>query len=302
MTSPFALEAPAVLSLSGGRTSGYLLRRVLDEGLPADVHVLFCNTGKEDEATLRFVHEIEERWGVPVHWLEYERHVLPRYKKKEVFELTERLRKAYGVVARAPDDALEGKERGFREVTFETAARKGEPYVNYVCMSGLPNPATRTCTTELKVRVMKRWMLARGYAYWDMVMGIRADEPRRVQKLRASPPERWEHVMPLAYAGVMESDVLAYWRGSEFDLGLEADPEMGTYRGNCDGCMLKATEKLVRLEREEPGRLDFWAKIEEASGSLFRRDRANYRRLQVIAAEGTACAPGGDLGDCFCHD
>lgn len=30
---PFLIEGPAVISFSGGRTSGYMLRRVLDAGL-----------------------------------------------------------------------------------------------------------------------------------------------------------------------------------------------------------------------------------------------------------------------------
>jgi 3'-phosphoadenosine 5'-phosphosulfate sulfotransferase (PAPS reductase)/FAD synthetase len=194
---PFFIEGPAVISLSGGRTSAYMLRRILDATLQSDVHVLFCNTGKEYEETLVFVHEIERRWDVNVHWLQYERQVVPKYKSDDVRTIAERFR-----AARKWAGLPTGKERGYRVVSFDTAARHGEPYENFVAMSGLPNPVFRTCTTEMKVRPMKRWMLAHGYSEWDMVMGIRADELRRVSKLRRSPPERWEHVMPLADAGV----------------------------------------------------------------------------------------------------
>ena len=38
--------------------------RAHDGMLPSDVHCAFTNTGKEDERTLRFGHEIETRWGV----------------------------------------------------------------------------------------------------------------------------------------------------------------------------------------------------------------------------------------------
>ena len=34
MSNPFALEGPAVISFSGGRTSAYMLRRVLDQSAP----------------------------------------------------------------------------------------------------------------------------------------------------------------------------------------------------------------------------------------------------------------------------
>lgn len=158
MKSPFLIKGPAVISLSGGRTSAYMLRRILDEGLQPDVHVLFCNTGKEYEETLVFVDAVARRWGVPVHWLEYERRHMPKYKSNEVRIIAERFRAARGFEALPP-----GPERGFRVVSFKGAARAGEPYENFVAMSGLPNPAFRTCTTEMKVRIMKRWMLERAY-------------------------------------------------------------------------------------------------------------------------------------------
>lgn len=61
MIDPFRIEGPAVVNVSGGRTSAYMLRRVLDAcggRLPADVFAVFCNTGDEREETLRFV-EVE---------------------------------------------------------------------------------------------------------------------------------------------------------------------------------------------------------------------------------------------------
>src|SRR5690242_17474485 len=41
--SPFQIEGPAVISFSGGRTSAYMLRRILDEGVRPDVFVLFAD-------------------------------------------------------------------------------------------------------------------------------------------------------------------------------------------------------------------------------------------------------------------
>ena len=63
MSNPFKIDGPTCISFSGGRTSAYMLWRVLQSngGLPADALVLFCNTGKEDEATLDFVRECAER-------------------------------------------------------------------------------------------------------------------------------------------------------------------------------------------------------------------------------------------------
>ena len=56
-SSPFRIQGPAIISFSGGRTSAYMLWRILqahDGELPPDVHVIFANTGREMEGTLRF--------------------------------------------------------------------------------------------------------------------------------------------------------------------------------------------------------------------------------------------------------
>jgi len=107
MTDPFKINGPTCISFSGGRTSAYMLWRVLqsNKGLPSDAKVLFCNTGKEEEATLQFVDRCSKEWDVPITWLEYR------------------------------DPAL------FEQVTFETAHRQGEPFEAVIRQRGgyLPN-------------------------------------------------------------------------------------------------------------------------------------------------------------------
>jgi 3'-phosphoadenosine 5'-phosphosulfate sulfotransferase (PAPS reductase)/FAD synthetase len=66
--NPFEITEPTCISFSGGRTSAYMLRRVLQAHggkLPAEAVVCFANTGKEDEATLRFVQRVSDEWAVP---------------------------------------------------------------------------------------------------------------------------------------------------------------------------------------------------------------------------------------------
>ena len=73
MSDPFKITEPTVISFSGGRTSAYMLWRVLqsNNGLPDEAIVCFANTGKEEEATLKFVNDCSVNWNVPIHWLEY---------------------------------------------------------------------------------------------------------------------------------------------------------------------------------------------------------------------------------------
>lgn len=307
-SDPFFIEGPALISFSGGRTSGYMLARILASGLQPDVHVLFCNTGKEDDRTLAFVNECSQRWSVPIRWLEYRRRYLPKYKSPDVAATAARVRAALGFDF---EEALPGvTEPGFEEVTYKTAARTndppspGHPFTNLIAMSGVPNAATRLCSTELKTRVMKKFMLAQGYSEWTNIIGIRADEPKRVSRMRIQPPERWENEVPLADAGVTLSDVLAFWAEQPFDLGLAHDAQHGTYEGNCDLCMLKTEDKKVRVTRERPSAISWWEQIEAISGSFFR-PTTPYRKIHRLAVSGqpVRCDESEEqLSGCMCHD
>jgi len=58
--NPYRISEPTCISFSGGRTSAFMLWNVLqanDGKLPDEAIVCFANTGKEDEATLKFVHD-----------------------------------------------------------------------------------------------------------------------------------------------------------------------------------------------------------------------------------------------------
>ena len=64
-----------VWHISGGRSSGYMLRRLLDENggvIPKGAEAVFCNTGKECAETLDFLRDMQEHWGVPITWLEFQ--------------------------------------------------------------------------------------------------------------------------------------------------------------------------------------------------------------------------------------
>ena len=73
----YRINEPALISFSGGRTSGFMLYHILQAhngSLPDDVHVAFANTGKEMPETLDFVRDCGDHWGVNINWLELELH------------------------------------------------------------------------------------------------------------------------------------------------------------------------------------------------------------------------------------
>lgn len=292
--NPFFIEGPAVISFSGGRTSGYLLWRILDamKRLPPDVHVMFANTGKERPETLDFVHEIETRWGVPIQWLEYRRRLLPKYKNPERAVVARRAREAVGR-GHLYTPRLHGvKEPGYVEVTYETASRDGEPFDNLIDLAGLPNISTRLCTAEMKIRVIKKAMLAHGHKYWDVVLGLRADEPKRVANQRKPKPERWDIVMPLADAGIVEDDVLRFWREQPFDL------QLASHEGNCDICPLKTLSKRTRIAQARPDLLEWWVGAEARTGDVFKRHEPPYHKLPTLPV----VPETEDAVACFCTD
>lgn len=290
MRDPFIIDGPTCISFSGGRTSAYMLWRVLQAngGLPADAAVCFANTGKEDEATLRFVKACQDHWKVPITWLEYQ-----------------------------------SADPKFKVVDFDTASRNGEPFEAVIRDRGyLPNPVTRFCTSELKIRTMHKWLRANWQALgweahdleWDQMIGIRADEGRRVAKIRARghSTETTKETMriPLADAGVSVHDVTAFWQTQPFDLELQTNNGR-TVAGNCDLCFLKPTQQVVGLIKEKPERVTWWARIEsdassfasKASGSLFRTDRPNYAALAYVAKMQRDMFDLDEEGiPCFCGD
>lgn len=280
MSDPFKIDGPTSLSFSGGRTSGYMLWRVLEANggaLPEGVEVCFANTGKEREETLKFVRDCGRRWGVPIRWLEFR------------------------------DD-----EHGVAVVEFETASRKGEPFEAIIRKRNyLPNPIARFCTVELKIQPQRHYLRSLGWTDWDDMVGIRADEPRRVAKIRANPsgghagPER---ILPLAEAGITKKDVAAFWKSQPFDLGLHAVNGV-TMEGNCDLCFLKGTNIVFTSIKAEPSRAVWWAKQERSitnakivDGGRFRNDRLSYQEMHDYALAQTDMFGADESIECFCGD
>lgn len=284
--SPYHLRGKTVLSFSGGRTSAYMLRQVLDHNDDlSDLLVLFANTGKEHPATLEFVRECAERWAAPITWLEYR-----------------------------------DNEQGFAAVDFDTCSRDGEPFEAVIRKRKyLPNPVTRFCTVELKIRTMHRYLKSIGWTNdegeWDQMVGIRADEQRRVSKIRkrgTSTETPKEHMlMPLADAGVSVHQVGAFWAAQPFDLMLST-VNGRTLEGNCDLCFLKPLNQVYSIIASDRSRGDWWARQERSTestgqfagdGARFRKDRPSYQQMMDYAEIQFDLFAEVDEGiECFCGD
>ena len=198
-------------------------------------------------------------WNVPIVWLEY------RWKPGRHF---------------------------YEVVNHNSASRAGEPFTAMLHgKSMLPNPVMRFCTTELKIRTMKRYVQAvLGWQHWVNVVGLRADEMTRVASAIKPKPERWQVMCPLADAGVYQIEVLRWWRDQQFDLALA-----GPWEGNCDGCFLKSRSSIARMTLDHPDRMAWWAEAEVMFPStirhegcnVFRADRDDYATIaQTVRDQG----------------
>jgi len=259
----FKISEPTCISFSGGRTSAFMLYKVLETNqmqLPENAFVCFANTGKEDEATLQFVQDCSKHWNVSITWLEY------------------------------------NSETKFKVVDFETASRNGEPFESLIKKRNyLPNPIARFCTGELKVLTIERYFKSIGIEEFLTMVGIRADEPRRAVKMRET------KLIPLFNAGFVQEDVQSFWKKQPFDLGL-AFRDGITASGNCDLCFLKGQHQIFSLIQEKPERAIWWARMEEKIGT-FRSDRPNYGAMLAFSKnQKNLFDPNEETIACFCGE
>ena len=262
MIDQFRITGPAIVSFSGGRTSGYMLHRILQAHggtLPPDVVVCFANTGREMPATLDFVLDCGAAWSVPIVWLEFDHHLPP------------------------------GKSRRVRTasiVSHNSASRNGEPFDRLLASKKIvPDRSRRFCSEQLKVLTIRRYLQAElGWSRWLNVVGFRADEGQRIDDKRAyeaAHPSPILSAFPLADAGIQEFEILQAWRSGSFgfDLQLDADGD----GGNCDGCFMFSANRIARMFRKYPERMAWWPQTEARYGTKTMRPERSYKEIRDVA-------------------
>lgn len=311
--SAYTLPAGNVqAAFSGGRTSAYLVKKLLDENgpLPDRVVVTFQNTGRERIETLDFVQECDERWKLGVVWLEYRPSPTQRnpFIENEFCEVYARI---FGL------DRLNYMRRWWQDnatpdkfaiVDHARASRSSEPFEALLLQRRfLANQQTRFCTAELKTRTAKRYLMSIGWTGWKTATGIRADEKHRLDKPTRERSTPW---YPLAKAGIGRMDIAAFWKMQPFDLRLP-NVKGNCWLGNCDGCFLKSEASIAAFTRDYPDDAYWWEGWEElgswmttSRGATWskRYTRAEMRRWMekqgdwALSTEGVLCAK--DEGEC----
>jgi len=264
-------EGNIQISFSGGRTSAFMLHKILEANgnLPDRVKVVFTNTGKEMTETLDFIQECSHRWDVPVVWVEYEE--------------------------------IETKN-SYKIVNHNSASRNGEPFEKIIKRYGrLPNALQRFCTGILKVQTGAKYLQSFKWKYWKNATGIRFDEKRRQKDGLIN---NWYYGWyPMIAAEHIINDVESFWAKQSFKLNLPI-VNGKTMMGNCDICFLKSEAQIAMMMRQFPEKAKWWIDMEKQTGKQFNRDRglekmSNYVERQqdwVFDQQGYFCQ--ADDGDC----
>jgi len=224
-----------LISFSGGRTSAFMLYWIwnnINYQEKYNMKVVFANTGKESEETLKFVYEFGINFNIPIVWVEY----------------------------RA------GSEKGWKVnpkiVNFYTASRNGEPFEEMIAHVGIPSTNTPFCSTILKNRTIKAYLRQIKFKKYYTAIGIRSDEIDRISntyiKDRIIYPlissNRWD------YLEMIKSQIIDWWQVQHFDLKVHDD------EGNCDNCWKKDFPRLIRNYRRNKISFNWWTAMQDKYG------------------------------------
>jgi len=231
-----------LVSISGGRTSGYMARwmqqnpdkvaEILGEDSIEIVYV-FANTGMEHPDTLRFLNDIDVKFGLGIVWVEgVTQHNVRVSTKHRVVDYES----AY---------------------TYDQWTDVNHPFHSFIMKYGIPNVKALACTREMKLNPIHSYMASLGLKkmkdYYTAI-GIREDESRRVSA-RAGVENVIYPLIDMNPAD--KEDILEWWGQYDWDLNI---PE---WLGNCVGCYKKSYKKLKAVWHDFPEAFEFTAGMEK---------------------------------------
>ena len=299
-------DAPKVVKVSGGRSSGMMLLRLLASGAldPSRGDVaIFTNTSAEHSATYAFLGRLKalaERQGLPFFWLEFCTRMM-KVAPSNAFlsdwfgrgDGPRRLGHS-GESSRITDESLLTRHKRNRGRMPQKILLDKKRYVR---SWPLALPAQRFADFSSVLSLWRAGSPARLFGpraiRFESQLGIRADEAHRLAKTEArinraqgqksrawgdQPPGETVNA-PLIDDGIDREAVTAFWDSHDFDLALPPD---GRY-GNCVFCMMKGRIGLTALAKEcpsdasTPESIDWWAAMEARYG----RDLIAERRIRT---------------------
>lgn len=241
-----------VVSFSGGRTSAYLCKVMIDVFGRDNVDFIFMDTGAEHPKTYEFIRNVDREFGLNLTCL------------------------------RADFDQPLGEGHKYNVVQIEDIKCDLGPFGEMCKKYGTPSHAGKWCTSRMKQEIHDMYCDDKyGKGNYQTWLGIRIDEPRRLSGVGKS-----ELIKYMAEISEYEKeDVLDFWRGMDFDLGI---PE---WLGNCVFCFKKSNLKIAAAAKDAPDLLQQWLAMIDSAKERPEQERVNrevmYRNklsiMQVIS-------------------
>lgn len=221
-----------LISMSGGRTSGFMGKWMLDNkeavakhyNIPLDklkYIFVYANTGMEANESLEFMRDTSVNFGMDCVWVEgVANH---GQKIKTGFRLTD-FDKAYRI-----EDYKDPKH----------------PMHDYIIKYALINSSYKSCSRELKQNTIVSYLESIGLSEKDVytAIGIRDDEATRC----SDTAYKRNLIYPLVECRpTCEPEILQWWTQYEWDLKIER------HDGNCLACFKKSDIALEKVYETRP--------------------------------------------------
>lgn len=234
-----------VVNFSGGRTSAMLCRFVQMHPKYKNMKKLFifANTSKELPETIDFVKACDVAFGLNLVKVE----------------------------AKFSDE--KGVGTSYTVVNYEDLKMQGEIYERLLQKYGLPTFKTSSCTRELKINPIEKYIKSLGDYNVFQVIGIRYDERHRVSKRQRDLGRIYPFIDDVK---MVVNIVRSFWARQPFDLQLESN------QGNCDLCFKKSLKKRAQLVKQNPHIADWWHEM-EVKYSSDRIDKFDIRQNLYVS-------------------
>ncbi|MCP4055167.1 MAG: phosphoadenosine phosphosulfate reductase family protein [Mesoflavibacter sp.] len=172
-----------VISFSGGRTSAYLVYRLLQ--IVPNAAVVFCDTGAEHPETYKFIRRFAENFNVDITCL------------------------------RAVVNPELGKGITYKEIDIKDIKHDLKPFKSVMQKYSTPYIGGAFCTDRMKATPFKKYCEDKwGRGNYKTWLGIRIDEPKRIRKSN-------QFLYLADICDYEKQDILNFWKKQSFDLGIQ---------------------------------------------------------------------------------
>mgnify|MGYP003635052675 CR=1 FL=1 len=173
-----------VVSFSGGRTSAYLCKLMIDTYGKENVDFVYMDTGAEHSKTYEFIRKVNDEFGLNLICLR-------------------------GDFTRPLGDGV-----GYNVVNIDSIKPDLIPFKGMLSKYGVPYIGGMFCTDRMKLKPFKKYCDdTYGKKNYETWLGIREDEPKRLT------PKPFIKYMA-AISDFDKQDVLNWWSQMPFDLDL----------------------------------------------------------------------------------